>query len=555
MEVYMKFMKAILIGLILAGLVACGGDGGGSFIQAADDTTATYDGTSVVTVSTGSDGKVLVTSRLSDTSYDILLKDDSGNPLSDAEVSFYEVGGNAVIYVSSPLGTYSDVILVGTAAELASAFGRPDEAADNVALGVTMTPRATAELASAFGRVDEAADNIALGITMTARVASTVGFTSDAYDLVNVYMGDTRTGTGWTTGCYTPAEIAAQMQTMYQTGMADSDSILCFDGAGADTSLKFLKYASSQMQSGIGSAIAERLEGVFGASPGAFEGEYFQLDCYTPESFDVFGTMCEVVRGASACDSYNITNTAPAISGTPLATVTVDTAYSFVPTALDTDDDTLTFSITSKPDWSSFDTLTGALTGKPVRADIGLYRGIVISVSDGTESVSLSSFSIDVPAPSVVQPTLILKTGQTTSYVANDDGDYQYGLARSYTRDDTNEIVTDNVTGLEWQDNAVVATVQRTWSEAVAYCDGLSMGGHDDWRLPTIRELKTIVDYGKYDSSIDSAFQNTVTDPSIANLYYSSTLSPLNPANVKGINFEYGYSPVVGGVTCVRCVR
>ena len=39
----------------------------------------------------------------------------------------------------------------------------------------------------------------------------------------------------------------------------------------------------------------------------------------------------------------------------------------------------------------------------------------------------------------------VLKTGQTTSYVTNDDGTYQKGTARSYTRDGVNNIVTDNI--------------------------------------------------------------------------------------------------------------
>jgi len=53
----------------------------------------------------------------------------------------------------------------------------------------------------------------------------------------------------------------------------------------------------------------------------------------------------------------------------------------------------------------------------------------------------------------------VLKSGQTTEYYAGDDGTYQAGLARSYTRDDGNGIVTDNATGLQWQDDAVGSTI------------------------------------------------------------------------------------------------
>ncbi len=37
-----------------------------------------------------------------------------------------------------------------------------------------------------------------------------------------------------------------------------------------------------------------------------------------------------------------------------------------------------------------------------------------------------------------------------------------------------------------------------TWEEALAYCEGLTLGDHSDWRLPTIKELNSIVDYGRF---------------------------------------------------------
>jgi uncharacterized protein (TIGR02145 family) len=90
-------------------------------------------------------------------------------------------------------------------------------------------------------------------------------------------------------------------------------------------------------------------------------------------------------------------NDAPTISGTPAATVAEDTPYSFTPAAADVDGDTLTFSITNKPDWATFSTSTGALTGTPDNSDAGTTTGIVISVTDGVASpISLASFAIAV---------------------------------------------------------------------------------------------------------------------------------------------------------------
>ena len=74
------------------------------------------------------------------------------------------------------------------------------------------------------------------------------------------------------------------------------------------------------------------------------------------------------------------------------------TAYAFQPSASDADDDPLTFSISNKPAWASFNTGSGRLSGTPADSHVGTTSGIVISVSDGTDSVSLPAFSLEVTA-------------------------------------------------------------------------------------------------------------------------------------------------------------
>jgi len=93
-------------------------------------------------------------------------------------------------------------------------------------------------------------------------------------------------------------------------------------------------------------------------------------------------------------------NSAPTISGSPAASVTVGNAYAFTPVANDADGDTLTFAINNKPEWASFDTASGQLAGTPEAGDAGSYAGIEISVSDGQASAQLSAFSIQVNAAS-----------------------------------------------------------------------------------------------------------------------------------------------------------
>jgi len=90
-------------------------------------------------------------------------------------------------------------------------------------------------------------------------------------------------------------------------------------------------------------------------------------------------------------------NDAPVISGSPATSVNEDASYNFVPTASDVDiGDSLTYSITNKPTWASFNAATGALSGIPINSDVGTTNGIIISVSDGTLNSNLAAFNLTV---------------------------------------------------------------------------------------------------------------------------------------------------------------
>ena len=94
-------------------------------------------------------------------------------------------------------------------------------------------------------------------------------------------------------------------------------------------------------------------------------------------------------------------NSAPSISGTPASEVSVNNPYSFAPTASDPDGDPLMFEVSGLPDWASFDEMSGALTGTPGDANVGSYSNIRVTVSDGSDQVSLLPFSITVQAISL----------------------------------------------------------------------------------------------------------------------------------------------------------
>ncbi len=67
-----------------------------------------------------------------------------------------------------------------------------------------------------------------------------------------------------------------------------------------------------------------------------------------------------------------------------------------MPSAIDPDGDRVSFAITNKPAWASFDAATGTLQGTPSAADVGSYPNITISVTDGLYMVTLPVFSVDV---------------------------------------------------------------------------------------------------------------------------------------------------------------
>ena len=117
----------------------------------------------------------------------------------------------------------------------------------------------------------------------------------------------------------------------------------------------------------------------------------------------------------------------PTISGQPITSINVGSAYVFRPTVSDSNGDTLTFNIKNKPVWVTFDTASGAPTGTPGAADAGTYANIVISVSDGQMSASLPAFTLTVQQISNGTVTLdwTPPTENTDGTVLGDLGGYR----------------------------------------------------------------------------------------------------------------------------------
>ena len=96
-------------------------------------------------------------------------------------------------------------------------------------------------------------------------------------------------------------------------------------------------------------------------------------------------------------------------------------------------------------------------------------------------------------------------TGQNVSYdnkgnaINPLEGEEYYGQDADYTsydfsfNDNYDGTVTDNVTGLTWQQIPISETM--SWEEAIEYCENLELAGYDDWRIPTAKELFGISDF------------------------------------------------------------
>ena len=147
------------------------------------------------------------------------------------------------------------------------------------------------------------------------------------------------------------------------------------------------------------------------------------------------------------------------------------------------------------------------------------------------------------------------------------------GANRELLRDDSKKIVTDSSSKLMWQDDEEAMSVQKPWitrenylvcidnissdicndtsgDTATNYCEELTLGGYEDWRLPSITELTTIMNKN---GGINKEFKYTSDMP-----YWSSTVGDISAEKAKVIVFSNGRVGVdvfKGSETYIRCVR
>ena len=110
--------------------------------------------------------------------------------------------------------------------------------------------------------------------------------------------------------------------------------------------------------------------------------------------------------------------------------------------------------------------------------------------------------------------------------------------------------VFDTKTQLTWQQEE--APGLYSFTDALLYCDGLNLGGAS-WRLPTMKELQTLVDESQNAPAIDGA---SLPNTSPAN-FWTYTQYAQGGNFVWSVSFLHGYSePLTGAVPFhVRCVH
>ena len=114
------------------------------------------------------------------------------------------------------------------------------------------------------------------------------------------------------------------------------------------------------------------------------------------------------------------------------------------------------------------------------------------------------------------------------------------------------EIKEDNDTQLIWQNNSAVQESKKDWYDAKRYCESLVLSSYNNWRLPTIKELQTLVNTQKSKPAIKEDFAFTASS-----YYWSSTERLNDPYNAWLVHFDYGYTDYssTSGKNYVRCVR
>ena len=182
-------------------------------------------------------------------------------------------------------------------------------------------------------------------------------------------------------------------------------------------------------------------------------------------------------------------------------------------------------------------------------------------------------------------PAPVPQSGQTTSYNSGDDGDLEKDIpwtpSTRFITDTTGTtgatvIVTDTLTGLVWlQDANCIANEYPgfdtdghvTWYQALDFIAAITTtgtysncsAGFNDWRLPNIRELQSLIDFEEYNTALPSGHpfisvysggywsSSTYKPASVMSWYVDLSYGQVNYAYKSSSGSAYAVLPVRGG--------
>jgi hypothetical protein len=110
-----------------------------------------------------------------------------------------------------------------------------------------------------------------------------------------------------------------------------------------------------------------------------------------PTSSGSTGTTTTTTTGGGSTPAA----TPLSINGAPNRQALANQPYWFRPVATDPNGTLLQFGIANQPRWSTFNASTGELRGVPQMADVGVYRGVTVTVTAGTQMRALA-FDVEV---------------------------------------------------------------------------------------------------------------------------------------------------------------
>lgn len=158
------------------------------------------------------------------------------------------------------------------------------------------------------------------------------------------------------------------------------------------------------------------------------------------------------------------------------------------------------------------------------------------------------------PDESTQAPLPVAASGQKTNYAFGDDGDFQLGVTVTGERfsDNNDGTFVDKLTGITWL-GIRDCIIERNWFVALEYsnnlyansveCPNLNDGSlAGDWRLPSIKELYSLVDVS--DNSPVWAkgipFSGTWANPPWENYWSSTSFSPVPDNNAYVMDAGFG---------------